>query len=362
MTQKGRKYNHSIKLLRGYGVSIGLKNNRVCLRGGTDIFTGEAEKEEWFVNQIPYERIMISGKGYVSTEAIKLLTEKNVHVILTDTFGNLVTTMHPITSTLAGTNYRIGQYDTFRDPTKADYLQKQFLIAKLDSQIRFLSSLDMPELKDAIAALGEHRKTISKARDKRDLLQIESVSSLLYFGNYVRLFDSKYGFTSRHSSGFRNSNRYASDVVNGLLNYGYTVLASEIAKFVNGLGLDPYFGVFHTAHTSFHALVYDLIESFRWLVESTVYQLAIVEPYQGRIIKKSEYAWTREGKIVMDNSLIQRFLQMLERKLKNERLYRYKSGIKRRDGLSMCQELTIAKIAVSNLADFCIGKRSTFAI
>jgi CRISPR-associated protein Cas1 len=46
--------------------------------------------EEWFVSQIPYERIVISGKGYLSTEAVKLLTVHNINIILTDTYGSIV--------------------------------------------------------------------------------------------------------------------------------------------------------------------------------------------------------------------------------------------------------------------------------
>ena len=66
----------------------------------------------------------------------------------------------------------------------------------------------------------------------------------------------------------------AGDIINALLNYGYTVLAGEITKFVNGLGLDAYYGFYHKAHTSFQALVYDLIEPFRCLVEYSVYKFA----------------------------------------------------------------------------------------
>ena len=33
--------------------------------------SGKSETEEWFVTQIPNEKIVISGRGYVSTEAIK---------------------------------------------------------------------------------------------------------------------------------------------------------------------------------------------------------------------------------------------------------------------------------------------------
>lgn len=47
---------------------------------------------------------------------------------------------------------------------------------------------------------------------------------------------------------------------------------------------------------------------------------------------------------------------MLERKFQSERTYKFRHGIKRRDGLPMCQEITIAKIAVNNLVEFCTDK------
>ena len=114
---------------------------------------GKSEKEEWFVTKIPYEKIVISGKGYVSTEAIKLLSEKNVNVILTDTYGNLISSMNHIMSSSTATNYRIGQYDTFRDPVKVEYLRRKLLADKLESQINFLKSLEKDELKEGISKL-----------------------------------------------------------------------------------------------------------------------------------------------------------------------------------------------------------------
>ena len=67
MTLKGKKNHYNVKLLHGYGVAIYLKDNRIILRNGTDILTGNREKEEWFITQMPYEKIVISGHGYVST-------------------------------------------------------------------------------------------------------------------------------------------------------------------------------------------------------------------------------------------------------------------------------------------------------
>lgn len=156
MTVAGQKNHYNVKLLKGYGVSINLKDNRLCLKGGRDPFTGEQETEEWFVSQIPYERIVISGKGYLSTEAIKLLTDHNINVILTDTYGNLITAMHKVMSSPTATNYRIAQYDTFRDSEKVAYLQKQFLESKLNSQIQFLQSIHLPEVQAAIDGLAAY--------------------------------------------------------------------------------------------------------------------------------------------------------------------------------------------------------------
>jgi CRISPR-associated protein Cas1 len=93
MTLKGKKNHYGVKLLRGYGAAISLRDHKIILKDGMDVFTGKTDVEEWFVTQLPYERIVLAGKGYVSTEAIALLVENNINIILTDAFGNLVTSM-----------------------------------------------------------------------------------------------------------------------------------------------------------------------------------------------------------------------------------------------------------------------------
>lgn len=238
-----------MKLLRGYGVSISLKKSRICLKGGKDPFTGQQEIEEWFVTQIPYEKIVIAGKGYVSTDAIELLSKHNINVILLDSYGNLVSNMTRVMVSDTATKYRMGQYDTFRDPVKVLHLQKNSLQEKLQSQINFLASLQKSELQPCISGLKDYAARIQMQKDKRDLLRIEAGAGQLYFRHYTGLFNCKFGFLSRNGGGIRTWNRYASDVINALLNYGYSVLAAEICKFVHGYGLDPHYGFFHKADT-----------------------------------------------------------------------------------------------------------------
>jgi len=265
--------------------------------------------------------------------------------------------MNNVMSSNTSTKYRMGQYNTFSDPAKKAYLQKWILSEKLSSQINFLKSIERKEIIDGIIKLSEYKNRISSCKDTRELLSLESRAGQIYFKNYSKLFPARYKFDSRHGGGLSMNKKNAGDIINALLNYGYTVLAGELTKFVNGLGLDAYYGFYHKAHTSFQALVYDLIEPFRWLVEYSVYKFANNVNTKQRI-KSKEYTWTREGKIVMDSDLIRRFLEVLERKFQSERRYKFKHGIKMKSGYSMCQEITVAKTMIQTFVVYLTEKRN----
>ena len=138
MTLRERKNHYNVKLLQGYWVSVSLKNNKICLRNGTDVLSGKSEVEEWFVTKLPYEKIIVSGRGYISTEAIKLLCDSNKNVILTDVYGHPISFINGVMASLTGTKYRIAQYDTFRNPEICVQLSRIMVKEKICSQIRFL--------------------------------------------------------------------------------------------------------------------------------------------------------------------------------------------------------------------------------
>jgi len=348
VTQKGKTNHYNVKLLKGYGFSIKVKDNKLVFKDTHDPFN-EPEVEEHYITNLPYEKIVLSGKGYISTEALGLLCENNRNVILCDTYGKPISYMNPVMESSTATKYRMGQYDTFRNPEKTKYLTKQILKAKIESQIRFLESTRNLDVLEGIQVLRDSVNDIHEAKLARR-----------YFIEYTKLIPEKYGFTSRNQSLIRNSKNNASDVINALLNYGYCVLAGEISKYINGIGLDAYFGFYHKEHTGFQPLVYDLIEPFRWLVDYSVWKIAISNSIAPR---KRQYAYTKQGKVVMSYELIKNFLELLERTFQKKRRYESRfGGAKTRDGLRSCQEITIAKIAVQNLADYCTGKTISFRI
>lgn len=64
------------------------------------------------------------------------------------------------------------------------------------------------------------------------------------------------------------------DGINAQLNYGYTVLRAATARAVIAAGLHPTVSIFHSNQYNAFALVDDLMEPFRPIVDTTVFRLS----------------------------------------------------------------------------------------
>jgi CRISPR-associated protein Cas1 len=87
-----------------------------------------------------FDKVIIQGRGYVSTEAMERLAEGNINVIMLDKRGKLYSYFHHI----GGNNeplIRQMQYDTFRDEAKLEYLRKWIVSQKIESQIQLFKEL-----------------------------------------------------------------------------------------------------------------------------------------------------------------------------------------------------------------------------
>ena len=97
--------HYNVKFLKGYGHSISVKDSKIILKDCHDPFS-DCSTEEWFVKNMPYQRIVLQGKGYISTESLSLLSENNRNVILLDNRGKQVTFCHGLRSTKTSTKIR----------------------------------------------------------------------------------------------------------------------------------------------------------------------------------------------------------------------------------------------------------------
>lgn len=59
MTLKHHKNHYNVKFLSGYGLSLSLKDNKIQLKNGTYPYSDKTDSEEWFITNMPYEKIAI---------------------------------------------------------------------------------------------------------------------------------------------------------------------------------------------------------------------------------------------------------------------------------------------------------------
>jgi CRISPR-associated protein Cas1 len=353
VTQFGQQNHYDIKYLHGYGSQVSVKNQRIVLKNGIDVFTKKQEIEEFVPTGVPYSRIVLGKDGYVSNKAIQLLSDNHVSLIFLDSFGNFKACLHEIMSSFTGSKRRMAQYDTFRDPEKVLHLQKELVKAKLQSEIDFVKDNNVK------SKLKRFQEFVSNAKSYKEIISHEAKAGIIYRNYYVGLFDPKYEFTQRKNDGRRSKPRYATNIINALLNYGFSVLYSEIAKNINGEGLDAYYGFYHKSHESEQALVYDLVEPYRVLVESAVLEFSQTEPRWNRLGKCYKLDEKHHFQIILDVLTIKRFLETLSRKLNEKRMYvsRYGNRGKSTEE-ALTRESTIIKLKIENLIEFCLTNRN----
>ena len=93
---------------------------------------------------------------------------------------------------------------------------------------------------------------------------LEGSGSAAYFGCFNQLIrNSQFSFTKR-------VRRPATDSVNSLLSFGYSLLRHDVQSAVNIVGFDPYLGYLHFDRYNRPSLALDLMEEFRPLVVDAV--------------------------------------------------------------------------------------------
>ena len=93
------------------------------------------------------------------------------------------------------------------------------------------------------------------------------------------------------------------------------------------------------------ALVHDMIEPFRWIVERSIYDI------QDQIRKK-DYIFSVKGVVVLSRELKKRYVDILSTILDRKRLYKGLHGVWRiKDGLQNMKESTIIKMKCFELKE-----------
>ncbi len=126
------------------------------------------------------------------------------------------------------------------------------------------------DTKAAIAKMNLYQDQAMQATDLQTLLGLEGVSSRLYFS----LWYADIGWMGRKP-------RTKTDILNTILDIGYTYLFNIIECMLNLYGFDLYLGVYHKCFYQRKSLVCDIVEPFRCIIDKqvrTAYHLKQFQP------------------------------------------------------------------------------------
>jgi|Deesub1362B_J571_1020462.scaffolds.fasta_scaffold04679_3 CRISPR-associated protein Cas1 len=246
----------------GFGKFIGKEGNLIVVKD-------KSGKRK--LNPSELKQILIIGKAGISSDAIELLMKNSVDVVFFSKGEIIAKLTHPAVG-MAKT--RREQYYAYHDRRSVE-LSKEFVIAKLRNQMAVLSNLAKSRKGDIGDELMDKRKEIGyiisqvgeiegKEIDevRKEILGLEGKASNHYWDSLRLIFPKEYNFSGRKGIDEKHS-RYAKDIVNAMLNYGYAILHSECIRAVELAGLDIYAGFLHSDRSGRTSLPLDLMEEFR---------------------------------------------------------------------------------------------------
>jgi len=321
-------------LIHGFGTSIYVEKRKLTVYNKL-----ENKKEEFYPHKIAYDGIVIDGHtGNITFEAMRWLMKHNINLTLLNWNGQILANTMP--EQPKSGKLRIKQYEKYLDTETRFEIASNMIHAKIEQSLNLLEELSKyHEIKDLIKIKGLSHKDrilqIHKNLEKqgisksiKQLMTCEGQIAESYLGIMVEIFNKlnpEFHFTGRKDK--TNSRNYnASDEINALLNYGYSILESEIRKTINSVGLDYSIGFLHEINRSHTPLVYDLQELFRWIID-----LSVIELLEEQKIKKSDFIITenyhtrlRENAAKM---LIEKINQNFNHKIqyKNNKRYSYQN-------------------------------------
>ena len=164
---------------------------------------------------------------------------------------------------------KLAQYEAHTNAEKRIYVAEKLIEAKAHRTIDVLEWLCSRYESEAptINAVKTEIERLQAQGSLPRLMQVEGKIADAYWGYLQCVLPAKLDFRSRmHESHQMNS----VDPVNTLLNYSYSILESEVRRALCVAGLDSTIGFLHEAQQTRYALVYDLMEPYRFLVDTTV--------------------------------------------------------------------------------------------
>lgn len=140
-------------------------------------------------------------------------------------------------------------------------IAKHIIANKMENQLRLLQNVrnKSDAVKESIDNIKKYIASLPSVCTLNELMAFEGLTSKIYFKNHF----NNILWTSRKP-------RLKNDVINSVLDIGYTILFSFIECILLSFGFDTFCGVMHREFYMRKSLVCDLVEPFRPLIDDCI--------------------------------------------------------------------------------------------
>jgi len=245
---------------------------------------------------IPAEKIssiIVTANCLVSTAAMKLAMEKQIHMVFASWSGRPFARVWASTQGKA-TDLRRWQY--LNQNTQIGLkISKDIVTKKISLQKKLLTELknnrkhSTVEINNALQTIRDAIQKIKQENEitKDTLLGLEGWSAKHYFMAVSSILPKKWQFRER-------SQHPARDEFNAMLNYAYGIAYSSVEKIIILSGLEPNAGFYHADSYGKPTLSFDIIEIVRTRVDRIVISL-----FTKRMVRENWFEIQNDGSIFL---------------------------------------------------------------
>lgn len=250
------------------------------------------------INPKKVSGIAITVNCTLNASIIKLAAQNQIPIYFYNNFGTIQAKMYsPYFKNLA--NLRRKQLLFYTTNSATNWIIST-LLKKGNRQINNLNKFNKNNNSSIINNINKIQKLLKKLRPysqqsidecRNNLMGIEGNISKYYFQSLALLLPKEYNFKTRNR-------KPALDYFNAALNYLYGMTYSVVESGVFAKGLDPFNGYLHTENYQKTALVFDLIEPIRPIIDEILITLCLNKELKDKhFIKKEQGFWlSKEGK------------------------------------------------------------------
>lgn len=264
------------------------------------------QRDRTLVAAMPLREIShmaVHGPVTITGAALAGILDAGVDVTLHSSSGRWRGT---ITSAASGNVYLLlAQADAWRRPDRRVDFARALVAGKIAGarQVVQRHALDRESLRceEAAKTLGALETAVAAETDVDGVRGIEGTAAAVYFGVFGEMLGGGWKFPGR-------VRRPATDPVNALLGFGYTLAGGEVARALLVRGFDTRIGLVHGLRYGRESLALDMVEEFRAPMVDR-FTLRILNRGQ---LKADDFMTLEDGAVRLTPEARRRYLELWE--------------------------------------------------